>query len=334
MTEHVYICGDSSSYDGATVRKLRAGDLSEVWHYNHGATCFGIEVDPDGLVYVVGLEAPDGTTLRVLDPDGVQVWSAAHGARLYSVAPRPDGSVAVCGYSTGSYPNYNTTRCYDAAGNLLWTTSDGAGVAHGVSSDRSGNLFIVHGSDANKTFAHRLADGSLVWRIVMPGYMTPKCVAADQEDGTPVAYIGWPSIYKYDNAATQLWGHAMDHYVEGCALSPSGILYASGVPTMRALGDGEEIWSWDRARAAYAAAQSPDGTCYIGGLDSTVNHYQLEKLDAAGNLLSRFSHSGVGGHSVFGVVADPGRYGAFPEAWLPSPGRWILHGCAFREVAA
>jgi hypothetical protein len=110
-----------------TVWKLRSvsnASPSTVWSADHGATVWGVAVDPaSGAVYTVG-DRTSNLTTRAYNSAGTLLWSADHGAQVLCVAVGADGAVYTGGVASGGYE----IRKYSSAGTLLGSLAIGATV--------------------------------------------------------------------------------------------------------------------------------------------------------------------------------------------------------------
>lgn len=180
----VYVTGVKAGSGGqAWLRKLSADGATQLWEDVRDGTSAGsldaankVGVDGSGNVYVVGFvdNSATGTGLdgylSKFSPTGTWlantwIWSYANDAVL-DVAVATDGSLAVVAQLDGAH----SVRKYDAAGALVWATTDAAVTWRGVALDVNGAVYAT-GSQGTSMMTVKLAaaDGALVWSRLQPG---------------------------------------------------------------------------------------------------------------------------------------------------------------------
>ena len=149
-----------SKYDGA-------GTLAWTRQPGTGSydASFGVAVDPDGNVYIVGITSGDlggpnagynDAFLSKYDGSGTLAWTRQLGTGSddysYGVAVDAGGNVYITGYTDGNLGGPNAggddafLSKYDGSGTLAWTRQLGTGsddYSRGVAVDADGNVYIT-----------------------------------------------------------------------------------------------------------------------------------------------------------------------------------------------
>lgn len=204
-----------------------------------------------GIIYAVGdtYGALNGSQqgngdafLRRYDREGGLIWGRQFGTTQYdsaqSVATDNSANAYVVGYTYGSLAGSRGQadafiRKYNKSGTVVWTRQFGTSEndsAYGVTTDSSGNAYVVGSTAGNLAASPSLSDdafirkynssGSVVWtrQFTFGGYdyATAQGVAVD---GGGAVYVGGYTsgldssgfVRKFNNAGTTIWTRVLDN---------------------------------------------------------------------------------------------------------------------------
>jgi hypothetical protein len=261
--------GTTSARDTAGLLAKYDSSGNQLWVRRFGAAgtttaAFGVTVDPDGELYVVGTVsdiARHDSFLTKFSVSGEQRWS-----RVTSNGPASDfirvaaddrGHVYVAGL-TITDPNAGddvVVAQYDGSGNQVWARQFGTAsndLPTGIATDPLGDVYVVgeqDGYDLEASFLARYdAAGNQQWVRSFSGQSFPPLamsVAADSAGHafvagfTPGSFAGQTSVggfdafaLEYDRGGAQLWvrqfGSPESEDVRGVAVDDGGNVYVAG----------------------------------------------------------------------------------------------------------
>ena len=201
---NIYIVGDTSSFgagdmDAFIAKFDSSGGLiwDRIWGGSSDDWGYGVSVDEDGNVYIVGSTTSFGAGandafIAKFSSNGDLIWDRTWGTSsiegAYGIAVDVHGNV----YVTGNTQAYHLTRLEDvfiakfsSDGNLIWDLVWGGSdpdYGEDIDVDDAGNLYVVGStfSFGNKGFLLRLdSDGNLLRQVAWGGTGADHLVSVD-----------------------------------------------------------------------------------------------------------------------------------------------------------
>jgi hypothetical protein len=257
-------------------------DGNELWSRNYAQTTWGVAVDSDSSIYIVGQLVSSTYNVRKYNSSGTVLWSLRapnnSGGPIRGVAIRNNGDIIVVG---------TRAEIFSTSGffNIVIVNSSGTILSHvdflNFPSTSNSNLLTCVCVDSNNNF------------------IVGSSTLADSAD-----------IKKYNANASIAWRFIHGGSVNGVAVDSNNDVYMGGARvsnlTTRKLNGstGVEIWSRDHGGTVEAVATDKEDKVYTVGVRNTniggVNR-SIRVYDSSGTLLTSIDQ----GVTATGVAVQP-----------------------------
>jgi len=231
---YIYVASDQCpTYDpnniffctgwGALLMKLDPNGATLWTRFVDGSFPAALTVDSAGSIVMAACQG-SSPSMKKFDANGALLWSHEPGGEgcISAIFVDAENNVYATGDSNGSY----LTVKYDPAGNLLWSSSYGVGIAASIDSDGQGAIYVTGGSNGSlpETRSYGTVkydvNGNQIWAReystpVTSGYVVAEKVKTDTAgnvfvNGTVEDTATYPSkvrvvTLKYDTSGNELW---------------------------------------------------------------------------------------------------------------------------------
>jgi len=299
--------GNNKKYKiGDSISSVNLSELDQqVWTSSDVPNAINIAVDSIGNSYVAYYNAVGTTSVRKLDPNGVELWALSDIGYARDIAVDSLDNVCVAYYSS---VGTTSVRKLDPYGVELWALSDVPG-AIGIAVGPAGSVYVAYCNVVGVTGVRKLdASGNQIWASSDVAY--PYGIAVDSIGNAYVAYYGnagYTNVRKLNySTGNQIWVSSDAQRAYDIAVDPSGtfvyVIYDSDITgaiiTVRKLyaSYGGQVWAKYDVGYPRGIAADSHGNVYV------VYHYDavsIRKLDAAGNQLWALT-----GYDGTGVAVD------------------------------
>lgn len=329
-----------------TAGSVQASGIIEEWEWearyngpgNNNDGAVAIALDSSGNIYVTGTCFGSGTfndyaTIKY-DPNGNQQWLARYNGPVnyndeaYAMAVEDSGNVYVTGDSLGSGTSYDyVTIKYDTSGNQKWVAlyngpANGSDVAHAITTDGSGNIYVTgtslgsgtsydyaiikYDTNGNQKWVARYNDGSDgSYAIAVDGPGNVYVTGTSSDDYATI---------KYDTATgTEQWARRYNgpgvnnDCANAIAVDSTGNVYVTGY----SYGDGTDK---DYATIKYDANGIQQWVSrYNGPANSNDMAYAIA-IDGYGNIFVTGNSVGSGTGNDYATIRYDAATGA--EKWV------------------
>lgn len=211
---------------GSLVMKFDPGGAM-IWNTSYyDSFPITLAVDSAGSIVMAACQGSSSysPSVKKFDANGVLLWSHEPGGEgcISAIFVDAENNIYATGDSNGSY----LTVKYDPAGNLLWWSSYGVGIAASIDSDGQGAIYVTGGSNGSlpETRSYGTVkydvNGNQIWAReystpVTSGYVFAEKVKTDTAgnvfvNGTVEDTATYPSkvrvvTLKYDASGNELW---------------------------------------------------------------------------------------------------------------------------------